>query len=98
MLERLQADLEIYEGEDEALDYRLNDQVNEAYVLIYAFASFVSPLIGSFIFTHLGMKTTFDIAAAINIAFSINLYVNNCGPNVMQENAVFVKKLEKLKN
>ena len=44
------------------------------------------------------MKTTFDIAAAINIAFSINLYVNNCGPDVMQENAEFVKKLEKLKN
>lgn len=93
MIERLQVDLEIAEGEDEALDYRLNDQVNEAYVLIYAFASFVSPLIGSYIYTHLGMKTTFDIAAAINVAFAINLYINNCGPNVMQENNEFVLKL-----
>ena len=98
MIERLQVDLSIIEGENEALDYRLNDQVNEAYTLIYAFASFVSPLIGSFIYTHLGMKNTFDIAATINILFAFNLYVNNCGPEVMLENKVFVQKLNKLKN
>jgi hypothetical protein len=43
------------------------------------------------------MKETFDIAAVVNIAFAFNLYVNNCGPEVMQENKVFVDKLNKLK-
>jgi MFS family permease len=47
MLERLQVDLNIVEGEDPALDNQLNDKVNDAYGFIFAFANFVSPLIGS---------------------------------------------------
>lgn len=47
MLERLQVDLGIVEGEDEKVDNALNDKVNDAYGFIYAFANFVSPLIGS---------------------------------------------------
>jgi len=47
MIERLQAALEISEGEDEYIDAKLNDRCNDAYGLIYAFSMFVSPLIGS---------------------------------------------------
>ena len=47
MLERLQVDLGIVEGEDETVDNALNDKVNDAYGFVYAFSNFVSPLIGS---------------------------------------------------
>ena len=47
MLERLQVDLKMVEGEDINLDNALNDKVNDAYGLIYAFSTFVSPLIGT---------------------------------------------------
>lgn len=90
MIERLQVDLDISEGENEALDYRLNDQVNEAYTMIYALSSFVSPLLGSFVYTNLGQRDTFDIVAVINIMFSILLFVMNCGSDVMNENKEFL--------
>jgi hypothetical protein len=47
MLERLQVDMNVVEGEDEELDGAINDKVNDAYGLIYALATFVGPLIGS---------------------------------------------------
>ena len=47
MLERLQVDLGIVEGEDETVDNALNDKVNDAYGFVYAFSNFVSPLVGS---------------------------------------------------
>lgn len=47
MLERLQVDLGIVEGEDEAVDNALNDKVNDAYGFVYAFANFAAPLIGA---------------------------------------------------
>ena len=50
MLERLQVDLEIIEGQDPVLDGALNDKVNDAYGLIYALANFVSPLMGTFLY------------------------------------------------
>lgn len=71
MIERMQVDLQIFEGSDHALEQKLNDKVNEAYVLVYAISSFISPLIGSQIYIYLGMKKTFDIAAIINIVFVI---------------------------
>ena len=84
-------------GDDEALEFRLNDQVNEAYFLVYGFSSFLSPIIGSFIYARFEMKQTFDIVAIMNILFAILLYVQNCGPDVREENDEFVQKLEKLK-
>lgn len=50
MLERLQVDLQIIEGQDPTLDGNLNDKVNDAYGLIYALANFVSPLVGTFLY------------------------------------------------
>lgn len=47
MLERLQVDLNLKEGSNEKLENSLNDKVNDAYGFVYAFSTFVSPLIGS---------------------------------------------------
>jgi hypothetical protein len=47
MLERLQVDLDIVEGENEIIDMKLNDIVNEAYTMLFAIACFISPLIGT---------------------------------------------------
>lgn len=46
MLERLVVDLEIFEGADADVDNALNDKVNDAYGLMFAFACFISPIIG----------------------------------------------------
>lgn len=54
MLERLQVDLNIREGEDPVLDGILNDKVNDAYGLIYALANFISPLIGDTLYNSHG--------------------------------------------
>jgi hypothetical protein len=61
-------------GDDEALEFRLNDQVNEAYFLVYGFSSFISPIIGSLIYDRFEMKLTFDIVASMNILFAVVLY------------------------
>jgi MFS family permease len=53
MIERLQVDLDIAEGENEEVDLALNDQVNECYTLLYAFANGVSPLIGGLMHDNL---------------------------------------------
>ena len=50
MIERLQVDLHIKEGEDEMVDLRLNDIVNESYTLLFALANFVGPLGGTFLY------------------------------------------------
>ena len=50
MIERLQVDLQIKEGEDEMVDLRLNDIVNESYTLLFALANFVGPLGGTFLY------------------------------------------------
>lgn len=49
MIERMQVDLEIKEGEDELLDNLLNDKINDTYGLMYAIACFVSPILGAFL-------------------------------------------------
>lgn len=54
MLERLVVDLEVEEGMDAEVDNALNDKVNDAYGLMFAFACFVSPLIGT------AMNTSYD--------------------------------------
>lgn len=81
--------MDIAEGENEAVDYRLNDQVNEAYTLVYAASSFISPLIGGYLDTHYGFRKTFDIAAIINIVFGLIIFTCNCGINVMSEDREF---------
>ena len=88
--------MEISEGQDEAVDLRLNDQVNEAYTLIYAVSSFVSPLIGSKIYLKYGFRTTFDIVAAVNFIYAIILFTFNCGPKVFSEDRKFKQKLTEL--
>ena len=87
----------ITKGEDEAVDLRLNDQVNKAYFLIYGLSSFLSPIIGSFIYTQFQMRKSFDIVATINVLFAVVLYAYNCGPDAVEENARFVQKLKNLK-
>ena len=90
--------LDISEGEDLLVDLKLNDQVNEAYTLIYATASFISPLIGSYIYQSNAncMRTTFDIVAVGNFIYAVILFTFNCGPNVFIEDRDFRKKLESL--
>ena len=68
--------------------------------MIYALASFVSPLIGSYMYNDMefGLRKTFDVAAFINIIFAINIFFNNCGLDVMVEDRNFVAKLDTLKS
>ena len=40
MIERLQVELNIVEGEDEYIDAQLNDKCNDAYGFVYAFSMF----------------------------------------------------------
>ena len=47
MLERLQVDLKIEEGKDKLVDMMLQDKVNEAYTMLFALSTFVSPIIGT---------------------------------------------------
>lgn len=54
MLERLIVDLEVAEGMDAEVDNALNDKVNDAYGLMFAFSCFISPLIGD------AMNTSYD--------------------------------------
>lgn len=54
MIERLQVDLNIKDGENEALDDKLNDFVNQAYCLIYASTAFLAPMLGSILHNIFG--------------------------------------------
>jgi|688.fasta_scaffold791197_1 hypothetical protein len=47
MLERLQVDFNVKDGSNEKLENSINDKVNDAYGFVYAFSTFISPLIGS---------------------------------------------------
>lgn len=98
MLERLTVDLEIAEGMDAEVDNALNDKVNDAYGLMYAFACFISPLIGDALNTNFLARTACDISAYANFGFLILLLIFNCGPFVFSENAKFNEKLEELRS
>jgi hypothetical protein len=39
--------MNLKEGDNEKLENQLNDKINDAYGLIYSFATFISPIIGS---------------------------------------------------
>ena len=94
--ERMQLDLGIVEGEDEVVDARLNDKVNDAYGLIYATSQFVSPNIGTWLYGYYGARTTADIVALFNLGLAAVMFVFNCGPFVFSENRKFQEKLAKL--
>lgn len=96
MLERLQVDLEISEGANEEIDLALNDQVNEAYTLLFAFANGISPLVGGILHDNIGSRRTCDIVAYVNIAFGIISFIFNCGFNVFKEDREFKAKLAAL--
>lgn len=97
MLERLQVDLDIVEGEDELVDLRVNDIVNESYTLLFALSSFVGPMVGSYMYEEVGMRWTCDWFGVFNIAIAVICFVFNCGFNVYGENREFTKKLAKLR-
>lgn len=97
MLERLQVDLDIAEGESEEVDMALNDQVNECYTLLYAFANGVSPLIGGFLHDHYGSEKTCDWVAFVNIGVGVISLLFNCGIFVFREDRAFKNKLESLR-
>jgi len=98
ILERLQVDLGVVEGEDEAVDNALNDKVNDAYGFVYAFANFVSPLIGTATYDAIGVRATFDLFAMVNFGFGLFIFIFNCGLFVFSENRAFTRKLYDLKS
>ena len=82
MLERVQVEMEVVEGEDEELDSAINDKVNDAYGFVYALSMFVAPLIGSGMYTTIDAPLTADYFALSNLAIGLILFVCNCGPFV----------------
>lgn len=56
MLERVQVELDVIEGEDPDMDQAINDKVNDAYGTIYALAMFVGPLAGGFMYEKFGAQ------------------------------------------
>ena len=50
MIERVQVELNVVEGEDPELDSAINDKVNDAYGLIYALSMFVAPVVGGIMY------------------------------------------------
>jgi hypothetical protein len=97
MMERLQVDLNITEGEDEFIDAQLNDKCNDAYGFIYASSMFVSPLIGGFLDTTYGPRATCDYIAMMDGMTGVLFFVFNCGFFVFSENRAFHEKLAALK-
>lgn len=98
MLERLQADLNITEGEHEEVDNRLNDLVNDAYGVLFSASNFLSPLIGTFLTRGERYPEGNDIVFLCNCAFAIVLFIFNCGLFVFSEERRFQEKLFKLRS
>ena len=97
MLERMQVDMGIVEGEDETVDGQLNDSVNDAYAIFFSFSMAVSPYIGSAMSAEVGPVHTAKYVGYFNIAFTIFIFLFNCGPFVFSENKKFEEALYKLK-
>jgi len=93
MMERLRAAYEIKEGEDSLNDDLLNDKVNDSFGTVWAIGTFISPLLGGRLYTSLGMRTTCDLAVAMNVFAIVVFLIFNCGLNVFEENRVFMCKL-----
>jgi MFS family permease len=95
MMERMYFKLQVREGDSAALDLRLSDLVNEAYVIIYAVSSFCSPILGSKLYLAVGMRSAFDYIAGVNFVMAILLATFNCGLNVFKEERVLEKFMDK---
>ena len=89
MLERVQVDLNLVEGQDTHQLSVLNDKVNDAYGMAYALSQFVGPLIGGTLCDTFGPKETGDYIAGFNVVFALILFVFNCGPRVFSEDRIF---------
>lgn len=63
--------------------------MNDAYGLIYALSQFVSPIVGSQLYTYFGARVTCDYVALLNFGFFVVLFLFNCGPFVFSENRQF---------
>ena len=98
MVERMRVDLNIPEGEDDVVDSRLNDAVNDAYGVVYALANFISPILGSMVYNQFGVTYCFDLIFSIDVLFAIFIFHFNCGPFVFKENREFLKRLNELRN
>ena len=79
------------------VDLKLNDIVNESYTLLFALSNFVAPLLGTWMYTKVGMRLTCDYFAIFNIAIGVISFVFNCGFRVFSENKEFNRKLRVLK-
>ena len=99
MIERLQVDLKIKEGENELLDGALNDKINDSYGFIFALSNFVSPNIGALLIDTYQMdwRDICDYVAYFNFIFAFLLFIFNCGPFFKRENSIFIRKLLDLK-
>ena len=95
MLERLRVSLRIEEGEDELVEARLNDKVNDAFGFTQAFANFVAPILGAMLKEGMGITFTFDTIFTIDMAFALFIFYYNCGFEVFKENYYFIKALSK---
>ena len=65
---------------------------------MYALSNFISPLIGSWVYTLVGMRAEFDWVSLSNVVFALILFVFNCGPFFISENNKFVEKLSLYQN
>lgn len=97
MLERLQGDLNIVEGENPELDNSINDKVNDAYGFVYAFSSFISPLAGSLLAEAYNNPIASDVWAFMNFGLAAICFLFNCGIFVFSEHREYQRKLEALK-
>jgi len=61
------------------LDAQLNDKINDAYGFIYALSMFISPLIGSQLYTKYGPREGCDYVAFADVCIGIFLAIFNCG-------------------
>jgi hypothetical protein len=91
LIERLQVDLKIKEGENEEEEEMLNDKINDSYGIIYAMSNFVSPNIGSFLYENLQLSWPLlcNYIGIMNFLFAIYLFIFNCGPNFLKEDKIF---------
>ena len=85
--------MKIREGENEEIDLRLNDVVNEVWYLFYALTTFFAPNIGTWLYEIYDWRLTCDIVAILNLGVALILFFFNCGPQVFREDQRFKENL-----
>ena len=96
ILEHLQVDLYIHEDEL-VLFYSLNDRINELYSCVIGLSDLTTPLIGNSLFGAMGMKI-FDLMALLSFLYAIAIFIFNCGPHFITEDAEFQEKLKRMRH